>query len=89
MNTSDECQFYCVECDDFFLSGLQDIVTQEASCQKCGVTCQTTDWHVMEMERENDATHSSQSMKEICSIILLVISVGGFLLKQLLVLLKG
>ena len=52
-DSSDELQFYCVVCEDFFHSYRDDTDFDQAPCPICGDLSNTTEFHVGEMHRDH------------------------------------
>ena len=72
-------QYYCIDCDDFFLSS--NASEEQAVCTECGDLCNTVDFHSNQMEQENKAADASYSSTDVASNILIAFTVLGVLAK--------
>ena len=69
-DSSEELQFYCVVCEDFFHTIRDDTGFDQAPCPICSDLSNTTDFHVGEMQRDNQ---EQQPIKDLGVRILLKI----------------
>lgn len=85
-DSSEQLQFYCVVCEDFFHSSRADTGLEQARCPDCGDLSNTTDFHVGEMQRDQQ---DQQAIKVRGIRILLKIYAILFALELGLALLKS